>query len=248
MPEQVQAYDRIGRGYGKRRRSDPRIAELIQGALKGAASVLNVGAGAGSYEPWQTKLVAVEPSWEMIRQRPDGASPAVRALAQELPFSDKSFEVSMAILTVHHWTDPAQGLRELMRVSRQRVVIYTWDPHFSDFWLTRDYFPELEQIHLEMFPALEEFQNVLGAITIKKVSIPHDCTDGFLGAYWRRPQAYLDPKLRAAMSASSKTKHELEGVEALRRDLSSGVWDKRNAELLGLASLDLGYRLIIKKL
>jgi SAM-dependent methyltransferase len=184
-PEHI--YDRIGRGYSANRRPDPRVAVTIQNALRGAGIILNVGAGSGSYEPAQAKVFAVEPSWEMIRQRPDGAAPAVRALAQELPFGGNSFDASIAVLTVHHWADPAQGLRELMRVSRHRLVIFTWDPDCRGFWLSRDYFPELDMVHAEMFPKLGDYEKAMGEIAITQVPIPHDCTDGFLGAYWRRP-------------------------------------------------------------
>lgn len=241
-------YDRIGKGYSANRRPDPRIAELIHQALGGADTVLNVGAGAGSYEPGQGKVAAVEPSWEMIRQRPAGAAPVLRARAEALPFADNSFQASMAVLTLHHWPDISQGLRELTRVARQRLVIFTWDPDCRDFWLSRDYFPELDMIHAKMFPKLGDYEKVLGEISVTQVPIPHDCTDGFLGAFWRRPQAYLEPKVRGAMSAFSKIRHESQGVETLRRDLASGLWEKRNAGLLGLKSLDLGYRLIIKNL
>jgi SAM-dependent methyltransferase len=248
VTKQTQLYDRIGKGYSANRRSDPRIAKLIYEGLGNAATVLNVGAGTGSYEPDQVKVIAVEPSWGMIKQRPAQAAPAVRAFADALPFQDNSFDASMAILTVHHWPDPVLGLRALTRISRQRVVILTWDPAFPGFWLTRDYFTELNQFHREMFPELETYQKVMGDLIIQEIPIPHDCLDGFLGAYWQRPQAYLDPKVRGSMSTFSRIKREAEGVAALEKDLASGAWKERYAGLLSQESCDLGYRLLIKEL
>lgn len=248
LTKQTQIYDRIGKSYSANRRSDPRIAKLINEALGDAGTVLNVGAGTGSYEPKQAEVIAAEPSLEMIRQRPAHAAPVVRAFAEELPFADKSFQASMALLTLHHWSDIDEGLRELLRVSRQRVVLFTWDPAFPGFWLTKDYFPELNKFHHKMFPTLEQCQKALGLINIAKVPIPHDCTDGFLGAYWRRPEAYLDSRVRGSMSTFSRIKHEAEGAETLARDLANGVWKERNVELLGQESLDLGYRLLIKRM
>jgi len=153
---------------------------------------VNVGAGAGSYEPSDRSVVAVEPAMTMIRQRRPGSAPVVQASATELPFRDDGFAVALAILTVHHWPDQARGLDEMARVARRRVVVVTWDPSTSGFWLVDDYFPEIVEIDRPLFPSIEDFRKVLGRVEVHPLPIPHDCVDGFLGAYWRRPHAYLD--------------------------------------------------------
>ena len=164
--------------------------------------MVNVGAGAGSYEPSDKRVVAVEPSRVMINQRSSVSSPVVQATALALPFSDRSFDASLAILTIHHWEDQRQGMSELCRVSRQRAVIFTWDPNFDDFWLT-DYLPEILEIDRQNFPSLDFFGE-FGEVTVQRVPIPKDCADGFLCAFWNRPQAYLDSDVRAGMSTFSK--------------------------------------------
>jgi SAM-dependent methyltransferase len=237
-------YDSIGHGYRERRRPDPRIAARILRALEGATSVVNVGAGAGSYEPRDRKVVAVEPSRVMIRQRDPGAAPAVRASATHLPFRDGAFDASLAVLTLHHWPDPERGLLELRRAARRRVVILTFDPSVTGFWLT-DYFPEIPEIDRRTLPPLSMLRRHLGRMATFDVPIPHDCTDGFLGAYWRRPEAYLSDETRAAISIFSKLRDVQPGLSALRRDLASGAWDERYGELRGRSTLDLGYRLIV---
>lgn len=240
----TELYDRIGRGYRQRRRADPRIAARILRALEGSSSVVNVGAGAGSYEPRDRKLVAVEPSMVMIRQREAGAAPAVRASATSLPFRDATFDAALAVLTIHHWPDLARGLGELRRAARRKVVILTCDPSVTGFWLT-DYFPEIVEFDRRSLPSLSELARHLGRIDVLDVPIPHDCTDGFLGAYWRRAEAYLRPEVRAAISTFSKLRAVEQGVDALRRDLASGEWQRRYGQLLGRSALDLGYRLVV---
>jgi SAM-dependent methyltransferase len=240
----IQLYDRIGRGYGRLRRPDPRIASRIRRALGSASSVVNVGAGAGSYEPDDREVVAVEPSALMIRQRDPGAAPAVRASASDLPFGDGSFDACLAVLTIHHWPDLERGLRELRRAARQRVVILTHDPSVTGFWLT-DYFPEILEIDERILPSLSELARHLGRIRVSDVPIPHDCTDGFLGAYWRRPEAYLRTEVRAAISTFVRLRDPQGGLDALRRDLASGAWHDRYGRLLSRPALDLGYRLVV---
>lgn len=187
-------YDTIGRGYAVTRRADPRIAEMIRASLGQVSTVVNVGAGAGSYEPADLNVVAVEPSMEMIRQRPAGAAPVIQGMAEQLPFHDASFDAALAILTVHHWKAQASGLAELGRVARQRVVVLTWDPACRDaFWLTARYLPEIVHLDVQRFPPMEEFARRLGNIHAEPLPMPHDCQDGFLGAFWRRPEVYLDP-------------------------------------------------------
>jgi SAM-dependent methyltransferase len=240
----VARYDTIGRAYAGHRRPDPRIARLVTSALGGAQSVVNVGAGAGSYEPTGRAVVAVEPSAVMIAQRPADAAPAVRGSAERLPFSDGAFEAAMAILSAHHWSDWRAGLAEMRRVARDRVVVLTWDPAHPGFWLVRDYFPDLIEFDRRVFPALAEVEAVLGRVEVSAVPVPHDCVDGFLGAYWRRPWEYLDEGVRGGISTFSRIGDLAPRLDRLRADLESGRWAVKNAELLGLEELDLGYRLV----
>ncbi len=183
----AELYDSIGTNYRRFRRPDPRIQRVLLRALDGLGTVVNVGAGTGSYEPRDRFVVAVEPSMVMIRQRSQEAAPAVQATATDLPFRDGSFDGSLAILTIHHWEDWRRGLRELVRAARRRVVVLTWDPSAEGFWLVEDYFPEILRIDRQIFPGLEALREELGHIRVEPVAIPHDCTDGFLGAYLRRP-------------------------------------------------------------
>jgi SAM-dependent methyltransferase len=238
------SYDEIGRGYSRHRRSDPRIVHALAAALGHAASVLNVGAGTGSYEPHDRWVVAVEPSLAMIRQRAAGTAPVIRAVADHLPFADGAFAATMAILTLHHWGDRRAGLLELRRVARERVVLLTWDPAHPGFWLTRDYFPAIHALDRELFPSLVELGALLGPLAVTPLAIPHDCVDGFLGAYWRRPAAYLDAQIRSAISSFARLADPGPGLAALRRDLDTGEWAQRNAELLEREEIDLGYRLV----
>ena len=243
----MEIYDTIGQGYEQLRRADPRIASQILEGLGSSASVANVGAGAGSYEPRDRFVVAVEPSATMIRQRPDGAPRVVQARAGSIPFRDESFESTLAILTIHHWPDLPAALSELRRVARRRVVILTWDPESPGFWLA-DYFPEILSIDQEIFPTLELLRSGLGPIRVSEVLIPSDCSDGFLGAFWRRPEAYLLPEVRAAMSTFSKLSDVESGLARLAEDLTSGEWKRRNAGILDRESFDLGYRLVVAEL
>jgi SAM-dependent methyltransferase len=240
-------YDRIGAGYTAYRRADPHIAAQVDGALGAARTVLNVGAGTGSYEPARRAVVAVEPSAEMVRQRAQGAAPAIRAAAEHLPFRRGSFDAVMAILTIHHWSDWRQGLAEAGRVARDRVVILTWDPEHPGFWLDQEYLPEVLALDRPLFPPLRALERALGPLEVRPVAIPGDCRDGFLGAYWRRPAMYLDPDARRAISSLAKLQAPEIGLERLRRDLADGTWERRHRELLAQAELDLGYRLLIAR-
>jgi SAM-dependent methyltransferase len=240
----AELYDTIGRGYRRFRQPDPRIAVEILTGLGDATSVVNVGAGTGSYEPTDRRVVAVEPSMAMIRQRPASASPVVRASGSALPFRDAAFDASMAILTIHHWPDRQTGLHELRRTARRRTVIFTYDPACPGFWLT-NYFPEILEIDRTIFPSLDELRRELGVVGVRDVPIPHDCTDGFLGAYWRRPHAYLDATVRLAISTFSKIKDVAHGVSRLEGDLASGEWKRLYGDVLSRTTLDLGYRLVI---
>ena len=235
-------YDTIGKGYANHRRPDPRIAKQILDALGDAGSVVNIGAGAGSYEPTDRAVVAIEPSLTMIMQRPPGSAPVVRARAEALPFADKSFDAACAFLTTQHWSDIDAGLREMARVARHRCVFLDHTPGTPDFWLLRDYFPELA---LKPLLPLARAQAVFGTLRIVPIPIAHDCSDGFLCAYWRRPEAYLDPQRRAAISCFSKTLDTENAMDRLQRDIADGTWLRRNRDLLRETELDLGYRLVI---
>jgi SAM-dependent methyltransferase len=240
------SYDTIGINYADLRKPDPRIAAAIGRALGPAKTVLNVGAGAGSYEPADRQVTAVEPSAEMIRQRRAAAAPVIQGFAEDLPFADRSFDAAMAILTVHHWSDKEKGLKELRRVARDRVVVLTFDPAHRGAWLL-DYIPALAALDDTQMPSMADYGAWLGPVEISAVPVPHDCTDGFLYAYWRRPAAYLDPRLRAAMSSFWKLANTAEGLDRLARDLESGAWEQRYAHLLDLDACDLGYRLVTTK-
>ncbi|MCU1593962.1 MAG: type 11 methyltransferase [Frankiales bacterium] len=239
-------YDRIGIGYAELRRPDPRIARQVHDHLGAARTVVNVGAGTGSYEP-DLDLVAVEPSRKMLSQRRSTA-PAVRAVAEALPFRDGAFDAALAILTTHHWSDLEQGLAELTRVSRRQVVL-TWDQAFTaeHFWFLTDYLPEAAERERDL-RALDAVLGVWPQARVEPVLIPWDCTDGFFAAYWRRPEAYLVPAARQAISGLALMPQALveEAVAQLGRDLSSGVWADRHADLLGRDVLDCGYRLVVR--
>jgi len=239
----AQLYDTIGKTYADYRRPDPRIAAAISKALGGAQSIVNIGAGTGSYEPADRKVIAVEPSPVMIAQRASGAAPVVRASAMNLPFGDDAFDAALAVFTVHHWPDQPQGLREMSRVAR-RCIVFTWDNQYPRMWLTRDYFPEIVEQARTICVPIESYNQAFGQAQIISVPVPHDCTDGFLHAYWRRPEAYFDSGVRGAISGFANMPAE-NGLAALRRDLDDGTWHRRNGHLLKLGELDLGYRLVI---
>ena len=240
-------YDRIGGQYREGRREEPRIAAAILAALGSASPVLNVGAGAGSYEPPDRLVVAVEPSAVMIRQRPPGAAPAVRAQAEALPFGDKTFGAAMAVLTVHHWGDRARGLAEVRRVTDGPVVLFVCDPRRSAWWL-HHYFPASRRLEQRRETPLDQLERLLGLpLEVTPVSIPAECADGFNGAYWRRPRAYLYPGVWRPMSALAQIPDadREEGMRRLRADLDSGEWHRQWGHLLALDELDLGYRLVV---
>lgn len=237
-------YDTIGKGYSNRRIPDPRIAESLWTALGDARSVLNIGAGTGSYEPLGRDVVALEPSEEMLRQRSKASAPGVRGIAEALPFADNSFDAVMGVLTIHHWSDPTAGLREMQRVARQRTVLLTFDAQGPYFWL-KDYVPGIVEIDQPRMPPMSLYGDVWGAVDIQNLPIPHDCTDGFLGAYWRRPTAYLDPGIRASMSTFPKLGDVSSEIAALMRDLESGAWHDRYDDLLDLEALEMGYRIVV---
>ncbi len=244
----AQLYDTIGAEYTVTRRTEPRIAAQIWAALGDARTVVNVGAGTGSYEPPDHDVTAVEPSALMRAQRPAGAAPCVAALAESLPFEDRSFDAAMAVATVHHWPDPIVGLREMRRVAR-RVVVFTHDSSDTGwrrrFWLSRDYLPEVADL-VAGRPSLSEQARAIGA-RIEPVLIPWDCADGFFEAYWRRPEAYLDDHVRRGVSVWARVGLDAEqrAVRSLREDLASGRWAERNRDLIALDAAELGLRLLV---
>lgn len=243
-------YDSIGATYRYTRRPDPRIAVKIHEALGDAATVINVGAGSGSYEPPQTML-AVEPSSVMTAQRPAGSARALQASAESMPLADDSADAAMALLTVHHWSDLEAGIGELLRIARRRVVVFTWDQViFRRFWLLDEYLPEAAVFDDTRAVAVDRLAALLGGARIATVPIPHDCTDGFGAAFWRRPEAYLDPRVRAGISMLAQTGEEVlrPGLARLSDDLSSGLWHERHAGLLDRETLDIGYRLLVADL
>ncbi|HEX5052467.1 MAG TPA: class I SAM-dependent methyltransferase [Planctomycetota bacterium] len=246
MTPSAPTYDVLGAGYREHRRPDERIARALREALGGARRVANVGAGAGSYEPADGDVIAVEPSRRMLGQRPPGSAPAVCGQAEDLPFADGSFDAAMAVLTMHHWRDWQRGLREMQRVART-VAILTWDPAHEGFWLVQRYFPDLLDHDRRIFPPLASLAAMLPQASVTCVPIPHDCSDGFLGAYWRRPQAYLDPGVRRAISSFAQVADVDARIDRLRRDLADGSWRRENARLGDLEALDLGYRLVVAR-
>jgi ubiquinone/menaquinone biosynthesis C-methylase UbiE len=244
----AQLYDTIGAAYTVTRRTESRIAARVWAALGDARTVLNVGAGTGSYEPTDRDVTAVEPSAVMRAQRPAGAAPCVAATAESLPFEDQSFDAAMAFSTVHHWPDPIAGLLEMRRVAR-RVVVFTCDTSDRSwrrrFWLTRDYLPEVADFSVGR-PSLTEQAHAIRA-RMEPVLIPWDCADGFFEAYWRRPAAYLDENVRRGVSVWAKVGPDAgqRAVRSLRDDLVSGRWAERNRDLVDLEAAELGLRLLI---
>jgi SAM-dependent methyltransferase len=227
-------YETGGRGYAVQRRTDPRIAAYVHAALGPAATVINVGAGAGSYEPADRVVTAIEPSAAMRAQRPAHLVPAVDAVAEDLPFGDDSFDAAMAMVTVHQWRDAEQGLRELRRVSRGPVVVLTFDGDALDiFWLAR-YVPELITAERRRYPAIDQIRAVLGGQSaVTPIPVPIDCVDGFTEAYYARPEAFLDPAVRRSQSAWGFVEPAAEerAVARLRDDLASGQWERDNGAL-----------------
>jgi SAM-dependent methyltransferase len=244
----AQLYDTIGATYTVTRCTEPRIAARVWAALGDARTVLNVGAGTGSYEPPDRDVTAVEPSALMRAKRLAGAAPCMNAVAECLPFADQAFDAAMAFSTVHHWQDPIAGLRELRRVAR-RVVVFTFDSSDTAwrrrFWLTRDYLPEVADLRVGR-PSLTEQARAIEA-RLEPVLIPWDCADGFFEAYWRRPEAYLDDHVRRGISVWAKVGPDAEqrAVRSLRDDLESGRWAERNRDLVDLEAAELGLRLLI---
>jgi SAM-dependent methyltransferase len=240
-------YERLGQSYSRTRVGDRRIAAQIEAALGTPGRVVNVGAGTGSYEPQGWDVVAVEPSPTMIRQRPAGAAPVVQATAEALPLASGSFDAALVVLAMHHWADVPRGLRELRRVADRQVVLFFEPLQWAEYWLL-DYFPEIADLPTERHaPGADQIAQVLDLTEVQRVMVPRDCTDGFAAAYWARPEAYLDPAVRAGISSLALLSDAADdaGVRRLRADLESGAWEDRYGHLRSLDELDGGYRLAI---
>ena len=247
----VAGYDEMGLGYGRVRRPDPRLGERIWSALGDARSVVNIGAGTGSYEPPDREVLAIEPSAVMIAQRPVGAPPALQAKAESLPLADKSFDAALAVLSIQHWDDVERGLSELVRVARERLVLVTIAVEaLADMWLVRDYAPETLKVHASAFPSLDRLLTTLPGARTEVLQVPRDCSDGFAAALWARPEAFLDPSIRAASSVWHQLPPDVveRTVSALARDLQTGRWDARYGVLREKPTLDVGLRLVVMDL
>lgn len=238
-------YEIVGRNYSEFRQPDLRISAIINSNLDAMESIVNVGAGTGSYEPEGKIISAVEPSETMISQRIEKPNTTVyRAAAENLPFESRSYDAALAILTIHHWESWEKGLSEAYRVAREKVVLLTWLGMPQGFWLY-DYLPELGDVDKDLFPSIEHISSVLGEVQVIPVPIPSDCTDGFLCAYWARPEMYLNAKARSVISTFSRISNVSKGLDNLASDLESGVWHQKYGHLLNLKEYDLGYRLVV---
>ena len=245
-------YDSIGKTYTASRTTDPRLAAMIWAALGDAASVANVGAGAGAYEPGDRDVVAIEPSEVMIGQRAPASARVLRASAEAIPLADNSVDVAMAVVSDHHWRDRRQGLREMRRIARRRVVLVNDDPGKADaFWLTREYLPGFKRLIPARYRRAgvweHELRDVLGPTTVEVLPVPHDCKDGFYQAFWRRPEAYLEPSVRDNISVFRRLPpDDIDlALDRLERDLESGAWSERHQRLLTMTEADVGLRLVI---
>jgi SAM-dependent methyltransferase len=244
------AYDRIGLGYSAVRQPEPKIAARLETALGEARTVLNVGAGTGSYEPHGRAVTAVEPSLEMIAQRPPGAAPVIKGVAESLPFDDESFDAAMAVITIQHWSDVGAGLAEMARVARERMVILTFDPALAGELWFRDYFPSALEYHASAMPPIAELTAALLSPSVEAIPVPRDCADGFFIGLWDRPGMHLNPRVRRASSCwHQMPPDEIEnGLGRLKADLDSGRWEERNGHLRELSELDVGLRLVTSTL
>lgn len=240
-------YDRISTGYAEARRGDERIEARIHAALGRAATVLNVGAGTGNYEPRDRQVLALEPSVAMIAQRGLHAAPVARGVAEHVPFPDGSFDAAMAVLTVHHWPDVAAGLHELRRVARRQVIVGFDADEVERTWLLEYFSPGLDAPSERNAPSVADLSQHLDVIDVQAVPVPADCTDGFGLAYWARPEAYLDPAVQDSISliAQMPAGMRAECTAHLARDLESGAWERAHGHLRDLPEMDCGYRLVV---
>jgi SAM-dependent methyltransferase len=250
MPATTPRYDEIGAGYARTRREDPRLLARIVAALGDARTVVNVGAGAGSYEPDDRHVIAIEPSDMMAAQRPRARAPAIRASAEDLPLRDASVDAAMAVLSVHHWdAGQERGVRELRRVARGPVVILTIDADVSgEMWLMHDYVPEIAAMDRRIFPTIDRLREWLGgSVRVEVVPVPRDTCDWTLLSFWAHPERVLDPVARAGTSGLSRMPAAVieRATTRLRDDLESGAWAARHGRLRTLEALDAGLRLVV---
>jgi SAM-dependent methyltransferase len=242
-------YEQRGRTYARHRRPDPRIAERIHAALGDAQTVLNVGAGTGSYEPTDRWVLAVEPSPTMRAQRAADAAPVICARAEALPFDDDAIDAAMACVTIHHWEPPQAGLSELRRVARGPVVVFTFDLDELPAWQL-DFLADGVALERSRFPTIEDVAAALGGHTrVERIATPGDCSDGFFEAFWRRPEALLDPAVRGGQSMWALLEPGIEEriVARLSTALQSGAWDTEHGHLRDLESYDGSLRLVISE-
>jgi SAM-dependent methyltransferase len=240
-------YETIGQSYASTRVPDERIAAQLVAALGIARTVLNVGGGAGNYEPSDRPVVAVDPSVVMLKQRTDSAAVVVQGVAEALPFAGNSFEVAMGTFTLHHWPDLAQGLAEVKRVAARQVFLMYEPSYAHNMWIVK-YFPEILDLpHERRAPGVNDISSLLSVTDVQVVPVPSDCTDGFGGAYWARPELYLEPSVQAGMSMLAVLPEHIRaaGTQRLRSALESGEWDAQYGHLRTQDSADLGYRLIL---
>jgi SAM-dependent methyltransferase len=242
-------YDKDGVRYSARRQTEPAIAHYIHAALHNAKTILNVGAGAGSYEPEDRYFISVEPSVSMRAQRlSNHKNPALTGRADNLPFDDKSFDAATAFLTIHHWPDIKKGLSELRRVARHQIIIMTFDPDALDFFWNAEYFPEVIEVEKQRYPTIDRLLDMLGGKTaVHDIPVPLDCVDGFQEAFYGRPEAFLDKEVRNAMSAWGfiSEEHQELMVKRLSDDLQSGEWDRKYGHLRTQPTFSGALRLII---
>jgi len=241
-------YDTIGRTYARTRQPEPRWANVIHAALGDARTVVNIGAGSGSYEPDDRFVIAVEPSATMLAQRAASAAPAVRATAEHLPYADATFDAAMATLTLHHWHDIERGANEMRRVAARQIVVYFETFWADDYWLITDYFPQfVDNPSDRRAPGTARLRELFDVRSVAPLPVPADCHDGFGAAFWNRPERYLDPVVQAGISGFAQIDPAIRErqTEVLRRDLESGAWDARYGHLRALAEYDAGYRLAI---
>jgi hypothetical protein len=245
-------HHQVGDWYDVTRKPDPRIAIRIYEALGDARSVVNVGVGTSAYEPLDREVLPIEPYEATIAQRAPELPPAIKGHPESLPLASGSVDAAMAFMALQHWPDWRIGVQELRRVARKRVVIFTYDHSYTKrFWLLRDYLPKLARLECERFPGINEQRAATGEeVEVRPVPIPHDCEDGSLAAYWRRPTAYLDEHVRSGISSFrlASATELLDGLEDLAEDLRTGRWESRNHDILEREELDLGYRLLVTEL
>lgn len=243
-----QIYETIGVGYSVGRRPDPRWQEAIDSVIGDAKRVINIGAGTGSYEPSGRAVIAIEPSELMVSQRSKASAPVVRASAENVPITSGWADLTMTLLSLHHWSDWRTGISEMRRLASRRLVL-TYDPELhASFWLLRDYLPEVAASERTRAPKVEHIAEELGGdIEVIVLEVPSDCVDGVLPAHWRRPAAYLDPQVRACCSGLAQANQRVvdRAVRELTSDLDSGAWEQRNRELLAMNCFDAGFRLVV---